>query len=136
MIVCKTVRPMLYTGDVVLSALSVWNVGVLWPNGWMDQDATWYRGRPRPRRYCVRWGPSSPTERGTTDPTFRPVSIVAKRSPISATVELLLKVVRQFNTLAYHFVKWYTSGQMAYRLRRHWINPQISKVGLNNWCRI
>jgi len=22
----------------------------LWPNGWMDQDATWYWGRPRPRR--------------------------------------------------------------------------------------
>ena len=21
--------------------LSVSNVGVLWPNGWMDQDATW-----------------------------------------------------------------------------------------------
>ena len=30
----------------------------LWPNGWMDQDATWWRGRPRPRPYCVRWGPS------------------------------------------------------------------------------
>jgi len=33
---------------------------LLWPNGWMDHDATWYGGRPRPRRYCVRWGPSSP----------------------------------------------------------------------------
>jgi len=26
----------------------------------MDQDATWYAGRPRPRPHCVRWGPSSP----------------------------------------------------------------------------
>ena len=26
----------------------------LWPNGWMDQDANWYGGRPRPRRHCVR----------------------------------------------------------------------------------
>jgi len=25
---------------------------LLWPNGWMDQDATWYGGRPRPRRHC------------------------------------------------------------------------------------
>ena len=25
----------------------------------MDQDATRYGGRPRPRRQCVRWGPSS-----------------------------------------------------------------------------
>jgi len=25
------------------------NVGALWPNFWMDQDATWYGGRPRLR---------------------------------------------------------------------------------------
>jgi len=30
---------------------------LLRPNGWMDQAATWYGGRPRPRRHCVRWGP-------------------------------------------------------------------------------
>jgi len=24
--------------------------------GWMDQDATWYGVKPRPRRRCVRWG--------------------------------------------------------------------------------
>ena len=29
---------------------------LLWPNGWMDQDATWYGGRPRPWPHCVRWG--------------------------------------------------------------------------------
>ena len=29
---------------------------LLWPNGCMDQDATWYGGRPPPRRHCVRWG--------------------------------------------------------------------------------
>jgi len=33
---------------------------LLWPNGWMHQDATWYGGRPRPRRHCARWGSSSP----------------------------------------------------------------------------
>jgi len=33
---------------------------LLWPNGWMDQDATWNRGRPRPMPHCARWGPSSP----------------------------------------------------------------------------
>ena len=26
---------------------------LLWPNGWMDQDATWYEGRPRRRPHCV-----------------------------------------------------------------------------------
>ena len=27
---------------------------LLWPNGWMDQDGTWYGGRPLPRPHCVR----------------------------------------------------------------------------------
>jgi len=27
---------------------------LLWPNGWVDQDATCYGGRPRFRRHCVR----------------------------------------------------------------------------------
>jgi len=31
---------------------------LLWPNGCMYQDTTWYGGRPQPRRHCVRWGPS------------------------------------------------------------------------------
>jgi len=35
------------------------NIGVLWPNGWKDQGATWYGGRPQPRPHCVRWEPSS-----------------------------------------------------------------------------
>ena len=26
---------------------------LLQPNGWMDQDATWYGGRPQPRGLCV-----------------------------------------------------------------------------------
>ena len=29
---------------------------LLWPNGWMHQDATWYGGRPPPRGIFVRWG--------------------------------------------------------------------------------
>jgi len=33
---------------------------LLWPNGWMHQDATWYGGRPQRRGLCVRWGPSLP----------------------------------------------------------------------------
>ena len=40
---------------------------------------------PRPRRYCVRWGPAPP--KGHTPPNFRPMSIVVQRSPISATAE-------------------------------------------------
>jgi len=61
------------------------------PNVWMNQDATWYEGRPRPRPYCVIWGPASPI-RGTAPPNFRPLFIVAKQSPISASAEHLFLV--------------------------------------------
>ena len=51
---------------------------LFWPNGWMDQDATWYQGRPWPRRHCVRWDPApSPQKGGTATPIFRP-RVVAK----------------------------------------------------------
>jgi len=32
----------------------------------MDQGATWYGGRPRPRPHCVRWRPSSRSKKGHT----------------------------------------------------------------------
>jgi len=52
---------------------------LLWPNGCMDQDATWYGGRPRPRRLCVRWGPRSHLPKKTAEPpNFRPTPVVAK----------------------------------------------------------
>ena len=51
---------------------------LLWPNGWMHQDATWYGDRPQPRGLCVRWGLSHSSKRGGA-PNFRPMSIAAKR---------------------------------------------------------
>ena len=36
----------------------IFGPSLLWPNGWMRQDATWYGCRPQPRRLCVTWGPS------------------------------------------------------------------------------
>jgi hypothetical protein len=36
------------------------------------------------------------------------------------------KVIRQLNGLAYHFSKWYASGQLAHRLRRHWIHSWMN----------
>jgi len=44
----------------------------LWPNGWMDQDATWYGGRPRPRPHCSGWEPSSPSQKGHSPPNVGP----------------------------------------------------------------
>ena len=52
---------------------------ILWPNGWMHQNATWYGGRPQPRGLCVRWGPSLLLKKGAEPPNFRLLSIVAKR---------------------------------------------------------
>jgi len=46
----------------------IFGLSLLWPNDWMDQDATWYGGRPRPRPRCVTWGPSSP--QGAQPPIF------------------------------------------------------------------
>ena len=49
--ICKTVCPMLLDPSPVclyvyclscMPVCRVCNVGVLWPNGWMDQDETWH----------------------------------------------------------------------------------------------
>jgi len=40
------------------------------PNGRIDQDSTWYGGRPCPGRLCVRWGPRSPPQKGGGAPQF------------------------------------------------------------------
>ena len=45
---------------------------LLWPTSWVDQDTTWYRGRPRPRPHCATWRPSSPSPKGGTAPMFGP----------------------------------------------------------------
>ena len=58
----KTVCPML--SFCCMFCLSVCNVGVLWPNGWMDQGETWHAGRPQPWPHYVRWGPSSSPSKG------------------------------------------------------------------------
>jgi len=63
---------------------------LLWPNGWMDEDATWYGSRPRPRPYCVRRGPRSSPQKGVQQPPLFGPCLLWPRSPISATAELLL----------------------------------------------
>jgi len=41
--------------------------------------ATWYGGRPQPRRLCVRWGRSPLPKKGAEPPNFRPMFVAAKR---------------------------------------------------------
>jgi len=66
---------------------------LLWPNGWMDEDATSYGSRARPRPYIVLdvRGPSypPPRERAQQPPIFGPC-LLWPHSPISAAAELLL----------------------------------------------
>jgi len=48
---------------------------VLWPNGCMDQGATWYWGRPRSTPH----EDPSPLKKGTQTPSFLSMPVVAKR---------------------------------------------------------
>ena len=48
---------------------------LLWPYGCMYPGTIWYGGRPRPRRHCVRWGPSSRSPKGAQPPIFGQYSL-------------------------------------------------------------
>ena len=64
-------EPITYTTDRNLTfppKSPIFGPFLLWPNGWMHQDATWYGCRPQPRGLCVRWKPSSPPQKGGGDP--------------------------------------------------------------------
>ena len=87
----------LFDGDPATSRIRahpphpIFGLCLLWPNGWMDEDA--YGSRPRPRHHCTRRGPSS-REMGIAAPLFPPLfgpCLLWPRSPISATAELLLR---------------------------------------------
>ena len=54
---------------------------LLWPNGLMHQNASWYGCWPQPRELCVRWRPSPPfqTKGAEPSPNLRPISIVPKQ---------------------------------------------------------
>jgi len=66
--VCKTVP------SVLPDRCPVCDVVVLWPNGWMDQlkmklgMQVYASALP----HCVRWGPCSPSPKGTEHPIFGP----------------------------------------------------------------
>jgi len=85
-------------GDVMLDGVAappkrgtapVFRPMSLWPNGWMDKDATWYGSISRPRSHCVRREPVSPSrERGTAFPPLFGSCLLWPWLPISATAEL------------------------------------------------
>ena len=56
----------------------IFGPSLLWPNGCMHQDATWYGAWPHPRRLCVRSGPRPHSPKEAQPPAFGSF-IVAKR---------------------------------------------------------
>jgi len=56
----------------VLSVLPVCNVGVLWPNGWMDQDETLHRGIGLGPGHILLDGDPAPLQKGVHPPIFSP----------------------------------------------------------------
>jgi len=64
---------------------------LLWPNGWVHQDASSYEGRPQPKRLCVRWGPSPPLQKGgKATPNFR--SFVCDQTAGCIKMPLIMEV--------------------------------------------
>jgi len=52
------------------TAPTIFGPCLLWPNGWMDQDVTWYRGRARPRPHCARQGTNFIPPQKRANPQF------------------------------------------------------------------
>ena len=65
--------PVLGLHDRPLSVSVSCNVGVLSPNGWMDQYVTWYGGRPRPGHIALGLdGDPAPPKGAQQPPLFGP----------------------------------------------------------------
>ena len=66
------IGPMSVLCPICLSVTSLCEVGYCGQTlEWIKMKLAW---RPRPRRHCVRWGPSNPPQKGgTAAPNFRPM---------------------------------------------------------------
>jgi len=56
---------------------------LLWPNGWMDEDATCYGSRPRPRPHIVLNVSQFSAKGAHQPPSFRPMTVVATVAHLS-----------------------------------------------------
>jgi len=73
---------------------------LLRPNGWMDQDATWYEGRPQPWPHWVRWGLVPRPKRGHSPP---PIFIPYLLWPNGRPSQLLLSTYCMYVCLGLAF---------------------------------
>ena len=79
-------RNIVFDMDSVFIFYNLPNFGpcLLWPNGWMDEDAAWYGSRPRGPGDIVLDGIPAPAKGAQQPPpSFRPMSIVATVAHLS-----------------------------------------------------
>jgi len=74
---------------VLIFLCGEWHPALLWPYGWMDEDATWYGSRHRRRPRSIRRVPSAPRKGHSTPSPLLGPCLLWPRSPILATAELL-----------------------------------------------
>jgi len=67
---CRTV--VCLSGCPVTAPKFLAHICWFWPNGWMDQDATWQEGRPRPKRHCKMGTQLPPPQKEQSPPIFSP----------------------------------------------------------------
>jgi len=94
---------------------------LLWPNGCIYQDFTWYGGRPRPRRHCVRWGPAPPNKKGAHPPIFGPCLLWPNGRPSQLLLSSCNTFVRHWRSFYNQAVCWCSrvrwSNEFAHYLR-------------------
>jgi len=111
-----------------LSCLSVCDIGVLWPNSWMDQDETWRGDRPRPAATLCYMETHFPPQKGHSLPICGPCPLWPNswwlKTPLGMEIgldsaDIVLPKEGHFSAHAYY-------GQTA-----RWIKvPLGMKVGL------
>ena len=60
---------------------------------WMDDDATWYGSRPRPRHIALDGDTAPPLNGHSSPPPLFDPCLLWPQLPISATAELLLQMI-------------------------------------------
>jgi len=108
---------------------SIFGPCLLWPNGWMDQDAIWYGGRLRPRNHVIdgvqiAHGTGNFGERGAHCKVqeLSAVSCAKTAEPIDLPFGLWIRVGRRkhkFNSI---------------RQRSPMFPPMANTIELSVWC--
>jgi len=78
----------------------IFSLYLLWPNGCMDQDGTWYGRRPQPSGVVLDGDPAPPPAKGHNPPIFDPCLLWPNGHPsqllLSTCSQKRTKTNRQF----------------------------------------